>query len=204
MLSETDRIYYINLDHRHDRNKEIIGELTKMGIPSTKYERFPAIYHKEIGGVGCGRSHIAILEDALKKGYHQIMVLEDDFMFCVTPQKFYDSMENLNQMEYDICLLSYNMIDSKGIENSSNFRKVLNSQTTSGYIIKRHYFQKLINVFKEAVDGFEKTNYHWIYAIDVMWKPLQQIDNWICFIPRLGKQRPSYSDCSNTYSDVDW
>lgn len=203
MLSNIDKIYYINLAHRRDRNEQILYEFRKMNIPQTKYERFNAIHHKEIGGVGCGRSHAAVLEDALQKGYQQIMVIEDDFQFCVTAPEFYSAIDKLNQMEYDVCLMAYCMKESAET-NTPNFRKVLEAQTTSGYIIKRHYFQKLIDVFREAADNFERTNYHWMHAIDVMWKPLQRADNWICFYPRLGKQRPSFSDCSNTFNSDDW
>ena len=174
-----------------------------MKIPTSKYERFSAIHHKEIGGVGCGRSHIAILEDALQKGYEQIMIFEDDFIFCVSPDEFHNSLQYLTNMEYDVCMLSYNLYEYMNTHNP-NFRKVLYAQTASGYIIKRHYFQKLIDCFKYAVENFEKTNYHWLYAIDVVWKTLQETDNWICFEPRIGKQRASFSDCSNTFCDVHW
>ena len=203
MLSNIDKIYYINLAHRRDRNEQILYEFRKMEIPPEKIERFNAIHHKTIGGVGCGRSHIAVLEDALQKGYQQIIVFEDDFQFCVDAPKFHTAIESLAQMEYDVCMMSYHLFESIEI-GSPNFRKVIEAQTVSGYIIKRHYFQKLIDVFREAADNFERTNYHWLHAIDVMWKPLQRHDNWICFHPRLGKQRPSFSDCSQTFNDVDW
>lgn len=206
MLHAIDRIYYINLTHRRDRNEQIQDEFRKMGIPSTQYERFSAIHHREIGGVGCGRSHIAILEDALRKGYNQIMVFEDDFMFCVRPEEFRRGMENLQSMnDWDVCMLAYNMYESEDLQPPTpDFKRVKYAQTVSGYVIRRHYFQKLIDCFKYAVENFEQTNYHWLYAIDVVWKSLQEQDRWICFNPRFGKQRPSFSDCSNTFSDVDW
>lgn len=203
MLSNIDHIYYINLEHRQDRNEQILDEFRKMDIPQTKYERFNAIHHATIGGVGCGRSHAAVLEDALHKGYKQIMVFEDDFQFCVDAPVFHAAIDSLTQMEYDVCMMSYHLFDSADT-TTPNFRKVIEAQTTSGYIIKRHYFQKLIDIFREAADNFERTNYHWMYAIDVMWKPLQRADNWICFDPRLGKQCPSFSDCSHTFNNDDW
>lgn len=196
-----DHIYYINLDHRTDRNEQILGEFARMGIEH--YERFPAIYHKEIGGVGCGRSHIAVLEDALQKGYKQILVFEDDFMFCVEPEEFATAMAALKTTDFDVCLLAYHLYDSVETDNPM-FRKILNAETVSGYIIKLEYYQKLIDVFKEGVDAFEQTNHHWLYAIDVVWKKLQCQDHWICFQPRIGKQRESYSDCSNTINSEDW
>jgi NADPH-dependent curcumin reductase CurA len=74
----------------------------------------------------------------------------------------------------------------------------------TGYIINDHYYDTLIAVFEDAIPKFEQTNHHWLYAIDVAWKVLQRRDTWYCFSPRIGKQRPSFSDCGNCYSDVDW
>jgi len=74
-----DRIFYINLYHRTDRKQEIETEFENQGI--TNYERFPAIHHPTIGGVGCGRSHIEVLRIAKERGYKCVMILEDDFMF---------------------------------------------------------------------------------------------------------------------------
>lgn len=204
MFSEIDHIYYINLDHRTDRNEEIQNELKKMEMPLEKITRFSAIYDKGIGGVGCGKSHIAVLQDALEKGYNQILVLEDDFTFCTTKEELEIQMEKLKQIEYDICLISYSLLDSSVIDEHSTFLKVLEAQTTSGYIVKRHYIENIIQKFEWAVENFAQTNYHWLYAIDIAWKPLQLQDNWICFHPRAGKQRASYSDCSNTFNDVHW
>ena len=53
-----DHIFYINLDHRTDRDLEIQEELENYDIQG--YERFPAILHDKIGGVGCGKSHISV------------------------------------------------------------------------------------------------------------------------------------------------
>jgi glycosyl transferase family 25 len=198
-----DHIFYINLDHRKDRDLEIQEELIKYDIQG--YEKFSGILHEKIGGVGCGKSHVEVLKLAKERGYKSIMILEDDFMFQVSKDEFYNAMENLNQVEsFDICLLSFYLIDSRECERYPFLRKVIEAQTTSGYIINEHYYDTLIRIFDEAIVLFENTNYHWLYAIDVAWKQLQIKDNWYCFVPRLGKQRPSYSDCGNTFSHVEW
>ena len=197
-----ERIFYINLEHRTDRRAEIEGELDKMGLAHS-FERFPAIRHETIGGVGCGRSHIEVLKLAKEHGYKQILVLEDDFMFTVDKHEFEQGLAQLSSIPFDVCLLSYNLQESRETEYPF-LRKVLEAQTTSGYIINSHYYDALIQVFSDAVIGFEHTNYHWIYAIDVAWKTLQSRDTWYCVSPRLGKQRPSYSDCGNCLNDSDW
>ena len=197
-----DRVLYINLDHRTDRRTEIESELEIMGLASIS-ERFPAIRHETIGGVGCGRSHIEVMKLAKERGYSQILVLEDDFMLTVDQETLEENLAQITDLNFDVCLLSYNLQNSR--ESVYPFMKrVLEAQTTSGYIVKIHYYDTLIQVFSDAVVGFEQTNYHWIYAIDVAWKVLQARDTWYCFSPRLGKQRPSYSDCGNCVNDSDW
>jgi glycosyl transferase family 25 len=196
-------IFYINLDHRKDRNEEIQEEFTTMGI--TNYERFPAVHHETIGGVGCGRSHVNVLKMAKERGYKQVIVLEDDFLFLVSKKEWICAMENLhtNLPCFDVCLLSYQLIKSESCIFPS-FTKITEAQTTSGYIINEHYYDTLIQVFENASNHFETTNHHWLYAIDVAWKSLQRRDHWYGFSPKLGKQRASYSDCGNTFNDVGW
>jgi glycosyl transferase family 25 len=193
-----DRIFYINLDHRTDRRSEIEAELNSMGLV---YERFPAVRHETIGGVGCGRSHVGVLNLAKERGYKRIMVLEDDFMFTADP---HDSLRKLHNVSFDVCLLSYNLFNATESAEYPFLKRVHEAQTTSGYIINDHYYDTLIAVFEDAIPKFEQTNHHWLYAIDVVWKVLQRRDMWYCLTPRIGKQRPSYSDCGNCYSEVDW
>ena len=198
-----DKIFFINLDHRHDRLSEIRGELESHGLTHLS-ERFPAICHEMIGGVGCGRSHIEVLRLAKERGYSRILILEDDFTFTVESSEFSECLRKVDNLEFDVCLLAGHLMAFSEHTEHEFLYKVNEAQTTSGYIINSHYYDKLIDVFSEAVTQFEATNYHWLYAIDVAWKSLQARDNWICLNPRVGKQRPSYSDCGNTFSETDW
>ena len=198
-----DKIFFINLDHRSDRLSEISGELESHGLVDLS-ERFPAIRHETIGGVGCGRSHIEVLRLAKERGYAQILVLEDDFMFTVGSSEFDECLRKIDGLDFDVCLLAGHLMAVSAHPECDFVYKVHEAQTTSGYIIKSHYYDALIQVFSDAVTQFEATNHHWLYAIDVAWKSLQARDNWICLNPRVGKQRPSYSDCGNTFSETDW
>ena len=198
-----DKVFFINLDHRQDRFAEIEGELESHGL-SHICERFSAIRHETIGGVGCGRSHIEVLKLAKERGYSRVLILEDDFMFSVSKDEFQENIDKLDDIEFDVCLLSCQLMNFTTSQQHSFLHKVLEAQTTSGYIVSSHYYDELINVFSDAVSAFEATNSHWLYAIDVAWKTLQLRHNWVCFNPKLGKQRPSYSDCGNTFSETEW
>lgn len=201
MSHNIDKIYYINLDHRTDRKSEMETELSKMSLTA---ERYPACYFPSNGAAGCGRSHIAVLKDAIEKGYRNVLIFEDDFTFTVSKEELETNLEKLFSMEegFDVCLVSYLLVSGEPTKYEW-ITKVNEAQTTSGYLINQHYYSKLLKVFEEGTAELEKTNYHWIYAVDQIWKGLQREDSWYCFTPRFGRQRAGYSDISGCDKDYD-
>ena len=69
-----DKVVYINLDHRTDRN-EHMKRMTKTF--RDKVSRFSAI-RNERGIIGCSMSHIEVLKIAIRENYENILILEDD------------------------------------------------------------------------------------------------------------------------------
>ena len=198
-----DKVFYINLENRTDRKLEIENEFFNYGI--VDYERFNAIKHEEIGAVGCARSHVEVLKLAKEREYKRVLIFEDDFQFIISKEEFFNCMKRIEDLEFDVCLLSYNLFQSEEVIENPFFKKVINAETTSGYIINQHYYDKLINQFSSTIPSLEQTNYHWIFAPDVAWKELQKIDTWYCFHPKIGIQRAnSFSDCSKTISIGNW
>jgi glycosyl transferase family 25 len=192
-----DKVFYINLPQRTDRKLEIETEFEKYGI--TNYERFNAIKHDTIGLVGCAKSHVGVLQIAKERGYQRVLIFEDDFQFVVSKQHFEDCMSKIEDIDFDVCLLSYHLFQSTELPETPFIEKVLDAQTASGYIINQHYYDTLINQISPAIPLLEQTNAHWLYANDVVWKALQKTDNWICMKERIGIQRPNtMSDCSNS------
>jgi glycosyl transferase family 25 len=76
-----DRIYYINLKTRPDREQHFLKEIDTF-VPEfkNKVERFGAI-KCDIGGIGCTLSHIEVLKNARQHGYGYVIVFEDDLNF---------------------------------------------------------------------------------------------------------------------------
>ena len=70
--------------------------------------------------------------------------------------------------------------------------KANNSQTTTGYIIKKSYIPKLRDLWKNVVKSREKNSKSNKF-IDMEWKKLQN-ENWYIPIPTLAYQIDSYSD----------
>ena len=202
-----DKVIYVNLESRKDRKKEIENELNKYNI---EYERFNAVATPDFGIVGCTQSHLEIFKLAKQKGYKNILIFEDDFMFIVSKEKLEEQIELLfnssstSYCNFDICMLSYNLIKSKECTDYSFLKKVLEVQTTSGYIINESMYDKLIDLYTWTLPLLKNTRKHWIYSLDQIWKILQPISKWYCFDIRIGKQRPSYSDLVNKWQDPEF
>jgi glycosyl transferase family 25 len=185
MFEFVDKVIYINLEHRIDRKEQIESELQKY-FPIEKIQRFNAIKHQH-GGIGCTQSHIAVLEIAIQNNWSNYLVIEDDAMWS-NFQKGYSLLEQLIQKPHDVITL--------GVAHATYTPelKLLSGQTATAYIVQQHYYETLLQNFKEGLQAFLSTGHYGVYAIDQYWKRLQQKDNWYCVIPSLIIQRPSYSD----------
>jgi glycosyl transferase family 25 len=185
-----DKVVYINLDARKDRRQEVEGELERMGIAA---ERFPAI-RTSPGIIGCGQSHSAVLKEAKARGYRNILILEDDFMFLVPKEEFLTLLRQaLKEVpDYDVIMLGYAINSSTPF--SETLVKILNAQTTSGYLVSEKFYDTLISTWDESTHKLIQTGRHWDYACDHAWKALQPSAAWYAFATRIGKQRPSFAD----------
>lgn len=201
MSKYIDKIIYINLNKRSDRKEKIEKELNNFNL---EYERFEAIDYPSFGSYGCGLSHLYVLKLARERNYKNILILEDDFQFCVSKDIFEEHLTCffLNIKDFDVCMLSYNLLEFMELENNI-FNKVLSAQTSSGYIVNSNYYNKLIDLYEKAMPLLLETGMHWIYANDQIWKDYQKIDNWFYLKIRIGKQRPNYSNVANSFVDYD-
>jgi hypothetical protein len=78
--------------------------------------------------------------------------------------------------------------------------KIKEVETASGYIVNKHYYDVLIELYEWAMPLLNQTKKHWIYANDQVWKQLQAKDCWYYFTKRIGKQAPGYSDTSQCFN----
>ena len=58
--SKFDKILYINLKHRKDRNEQILNEFKKININKNKIHRIDAVHEKYNGHIGCAKMLKAI------------------------------------------------------------------------------------------------------------------------------------------------
>jgi len=189
---------YINLDTRNDRRIATEKEMRKIGLNPV---RFNAIKHKK-GAIGCSMSHLNCIKIAKKNNWDYVMVCEDDIQFD-NPALFFNQLNKFLKMNlaWDVILIAGN--------NYPPFQKVgdccikVNKcKTTTGYITRKNYYDKLINNFSEGIYKFLKDQENTgAYAIDMYWMRLQKNDNWYLITPITVVQRADYSDIEKKVVD---
>ena len=186
-----ENTYYINLEHRTDRKEETLKELTEFGITNPK--RLNAV-KDNVGLVGCAKSHLAILKEARQNNWDYVAVFEDDVKFLDVEE----TNQKLNKLlksgiDWDVILLSGNNYKPYDVINDDLYR-VKNCQTTAAYIVKRSYYNTLINQWEKGLEMLIKTKDEPKYACDQYWKELQQKDTFLLIVPMTVVQRADYSD----------
>jgi GR25 family glycosyltransferase involved in LPS biosynthesis len=185
---------YINLEHRKDRLAHVQRELEKLGVPN-RGVRFNAVKCAN-GAIGCTISHIKCLEQAKAQNLPQVFICEDDICFkdpallLQNTAKFSTIFGNA----YDVLIIGGNNLPP--YKQFGDFcAKISNCQTTTGYIVKQHYYDTLISNFREGLAKLmENPAKKRDFAIDMYWKHLQKKDRWFAMTPFTVVQRPSYSD----------
>jgi glycosyl transferase family 25 len=197
-MENIDRIFVINLDKRDDRLKEFQEEYKKYDLDSTKYERFSAIYKPSIPAVGCTLSHAEVIKIAKNRGYKNIIIFEDDFMFTVDKDYFYNKLKEFFDMNinFGVLMLEYCTFDKIDINELVSYTTTASG--AAGYIVNHTMYDDLINCLSFGAEMLEKTGEHWNYINDQVWKRLQG-ERWLVFNKRIGQQRPSFSDLKNSF-----
>jgi len=193
---------YINLESRPDRLEHVTLEFKKMNIEA---ERINAIKMAE-GAIGCTLSHIRCLELAKERQYPHVFIIEDDITF-LQPELL---SENLKKFEENVELQSWDVLIIGG-NNCPPYMKVtdyciraFNNQTTTGYIVKSHYYDTLIQNFKESAQMLMRNPHNKReYALDMYWKRLQQTGIWYMIVPPTVTQYQDYSDIEKRIVNYD-
>ena len=183
--------YVINLESRKDRLKHVISEFNKLNVIPT---RFNAI-KTGTGAIGCTLSHIKCLEIAIEEGLENIFICEDDITF-LNSELFLNNLNKFNKKikDWDVLIIGGNVVKPyREIDNCC--LRIVNCQTTTGYIVNKQYYKVLLQNFREGVKQLiQNPNLIKKYAIDIYWKFLQVKDKWYMIYPLTVTQYENYSD----------
>lgn len=216
-FSSFDKVIYLNLVDRQDRNEICLETFNKYNI--NNFERFEGIKvgggayehfsSKKIGQIGCCLSFSKMINKAIDENLNNVLFLEDDFEFQNEPLEFNQEINKcLDELphDWDAFYLGANVIDhftDRPLENYSNHLLRLRSAyalhsvafSKKGLIKIREYFGNDKDWGLDLIREYE--------AIDVFFAQVYQDEN-LCFIPRerlLSLQRPDFSSIESTFFD---
>ena len=183
--------FYINLEHRKERDLITRQELKKLGIK--KPNRFNAITH-EIPLVGCALSHIACLEKAKELGWDYVIMFEDDIKI-EGKNSLLSKFNKYIKMDFDVLYLGcWNYLPPEKINN--DLSKIVRAVCNHAYIVKQHYYDTFLQNLKEGIEWKLKEDIR-DNNIDEYHYKLQEKDNWYCITPIHITQRDGWSDNFN-------
>jgi glycosyl transferase, family 25 len=189
-ISDIKHAFYINLESRPDRKIYVEEQLKNIGLNA---KRFNAIKMQN-GAIGCSMSHLRLIETAKANDWDHVLIVEDDIQFT-NPTLFIGQFSKfLSNHDFDVVLIAgnnmppYTKIDDTCVQ-------VTHCQTTTGYLVKNHYYDALIKNYKAGILNLMKDpRNHALYAIDKYWFNLQAKDRWYLITPLTVTQREDYSD----------
>ena len=190
-IADIKHAFFINLDSRPDRKQHVEGQMSTLGIQA---ERFKAIKLKN-GAIGCSMSHIKLLEMAKANNWPHILIVEDDILFT-KPAIFVEQLNRFltGHKDFDVVLFAGNNMPPYTVVDDSCVR-VSKCQTTTGYLVQRHYYDTLIANYKKGIECLMREPHnHALYAIDKYWFHLQALHKWYLITPLTVVQREDYSD----------
>ena len=191
-ISDIKNVFYINLLERVDRKEHVEKQLLSVGL--INFKRFQAIQLPN-GALGCSMSHLKCLQIAKEKQLDHILIVEDDITF-LNNIVFINQMNKFlqNNKEWDVLLLAGNNVPPYKIIDDTCVQ-VSWCQTTTGYLIRKQYYDILIANIYEGINKLVREPKNKImYAIDKYWLQLQRRDTWLLLIPLTVSQREDYSN----------
>jgi glycosyl transferase family 25 len=169
-----DKIIYINLDRRPDRNLNVIEQLKKVGMYEIA-ERFNAIdgkkidlnnidtniitpkgiefakkseiiyTHLTVGAIGCAKSHREIYQKIIDENINSCLILEDDITIDDNFNKKIKNVENyIKQNRLNFDLFFLGFHPGTTYDESMKYKTVYG---LFGYIVTKSGAKKLLDLF---------------------------------------------------------
>jgi len=158
ILNETtNEVYCINLARRQDRMLAMNDLFNKRNI---KFSRFEAVDLKENPEIGCLKSHIGVLKDALSKNSKTIAIFEDDIILCGDFEKRLEYFLETVPSTWEMLYLGLNLLNCPKTTFINRYvQKVSKAFGRFAIIVNnnRGLFERIINLSKDengSIDSF--------------------------------------------------
>ena len=171
----------INLDRRPERWEQMRAKFERCGVQGV--ERFAAVdgaqaivppnWTDSPGAYGCLRSHLAIVQEALRFGWPNVLIFEDDA--ALDPQLSEKFGPYFQQLPSDWEMLHFGANHmAEPVEVSENVVRITSANSTFAYALNRPVF-----------DSFIELNTRALTAVDLNNRKLQTEHACYCFMPYL-------------------
>jgi hypothetical protein len=184
-------VFFINLDHRTDRLKEINAEFHRLGVKDAIRVSGVTAAH---GGTGNAISHVVTLGSRVGKGDELLMVCEDDAEFLVDRNDIDELIEEFANTPYLDVLCLGNASLEPAIPVSNRLAVANHIQTTSCYVMKPRAVPILARSAARASFRLLSGVPFARASFDRGWKVEQQKLLFCIPLTRAVRQRPSFSD----------
>ena len=200
------KIFYINLDERKERKYSFEKHMKKYDL---EFERFSAIKDK-CGAFGCAKSHLSVLKNAKNNNLENVIIMEDDVAFNISPEMLDEKLKLIfdNELDFDVFHLSYRYRISYDVPEYDYLKKLSYCHYCSCYIINKRCYDEIIDCWEKSLlllspenldldlDMREKTAR---FSCDISYIPLLRKKKWYCFDKPVCVQLNGQSNISNIY-----
>jgi len=195
-----DCIYILNLEERVDRYYDTLLALAAVKAPLHRVHHYKAQKDGLPPYVGATKNHVDALDHFCKSGANQTLILEDDFVFLDDRERIWSILEQFwkKSILYDLCFLSLSKHGRREPHTECTIQSFQPCTTSSGYFVRKDTAPGVLAVAREGLEKMQETGDQHTYCIDRYWSKLPTI---LCLRPKIGFQRPSYSNLIRTVSD---
>jgi GR25 family glycosyltransferase involved in LPS biosynthesis len=154
-----DNVYCINLLRRKDKLSHIRTQFKKINL---NFQLIEGVDGRDLGinntdeiksRIGCLRSHVNILQDAINNGYEKIAVFEDDIIFCDDFEARFEYYKQVVPDDWEIMYLGSDIPPLLTPISMVRFMVYRVWKSTGSFAMilsnKNGLFQKIIDVSKD-------------------------------------------------------
>lgn len=177
-----DKIIYINARHSIDRNEVMLRDFLPVFKKSSEdVIQFDETYESTlIHAQRVAKSHIGALQLALDGDFRNVLVLEDDVLWRVDPNRV-----NLLLLQ-DLVLKPYDVIIFGGtFVHHDDDHRARHSYASSSYLVNGDYILTLLGNYQEGLMKLNLEPGIKMYSIDVWRNRLMKHDLWYIVTPAL-------------------
>lgn len=192
--------YYINLEDRKDR-LDAFQQEQQANPWLSQIRRFEAIREEDNGHLGCAKSHVRVLEMLLDEEHpdDQLLgVFEDDLQIInnQTASEFFQAIARLPE-GWEVLVVTpmwpVMEIGTPPHYTKEGFVRVVEAQTTTGYILRKATIPILLGCFRNSVKRLQEGEKCETSSIDQNWKLCQRRMKFLAYQRSFATQRAGYS-----------